>query len=45
MYEIKTKVNDKSVKEFIDKVEQPQRREDTYRPLAVYMLINCMILM
>lgn len=40
MYEIKTKVNDKSVKEFIDKVEHPQKREDAYRLLDIFTEIT-----
>jgi hypothetical protein len=32
-YELKTKVNDASVSEFLDKVEKDQRREDSYRVL------------
>jgi len=34
-YELKTKVNDASVNEFFDKVENDQRREDCYRVLDI----------
>lgn len=40
MYEIKTKVSDKSVKEFIDKIEHPQKREDAYRLLDIFTEIT-----
>lgn len=30
MYEVKTKENDNSVIEFIEKVESPKKREDAY---------------
>lgn len=40
MYEIKTKVKDKSVTEFIDMVEQPQKREDAYRLLGIFTEIT-----
>lgn len=36
MYEQKTKENDESVKEFIDRVEQPRKREDSYRLLDIF---------
>ncbi|NLZ83529.1 MAG: DUF1801 domain-containing protein [Clostridiales bacterium] len=35
MYEIKTKVRDESVKEFIDNIEQTQKRDDAYRLLDI----------
>ena len=36
MYELKTKVNEKSVIEFLDSVENPQKREDAYRLLDIF---------
>ena len=36
MYELKTKVNDKSVMEFIDMVDNPNKREDAYRLLDIF---------
>ncbi|AGA68943.1 protein of unknown function (DU1801) [Desulfitobacterium dichloroeliminans LMG P-21439] len=36
MYEAKTKVNDNSVSEYIEKVENPKKREDAYRLLDVF---------
>ncbi|TJY44054.1 DUF1801 domain-containing protein [Cohnella pontilimi] len=36
MYELKTKVTDSSVIEFIANVESPQKREDAYRLLDIY---------
>jgi hypothetical protein len=36
MYEAKTKINDNSVIEFIDKVENPKKREDAYRLLDIF---------
>ena len=40
MYEIKTKVSDKNVREFIDKIEQSQKREDAYRLLDLFTKIT-----
>ncbi|MCS0788928.1 DUF1801 domain-containing protein [Cytobacillus firmus] len=36
MYEVKTKENDNSVIEFIEKVESPKKREDAYRLLDIF---------
>lgn len=36
MYELKTKVNDNSIIEFIEKVENPKKREDAYRLLEIF---------
>lgn len=36
MYEAKTKVNDNNVNEFIEKVENPKKREDAYRLLEIF---------
>ena len=36
MYEPKTKVNDKNVKDFIDKVANPGKREHAYRLLDIF---------
>ena len=36
MYEQKTKENDASVIEFIEKVENPKKREDAYRLLEIF---------
>ncbi len=36
MYELKTKENDHSVIEFIEKVENPKKREDAYRLLDIF---------
>ncbi|NLM33854.1 MAG: DUF1801 domain-containing protein [Clostridiales bacterium] len=37
MYELKTKVKDSSVQEFIDKVENPRKREDAYELLKIFI--------
>lgn len=36
MYELKTKVNDNSINEFIEKVENPKKREDAYKLLDIF---------
>ncbi|WP_370222438.1 DUF1801 domain-containing protein [Cytobacillus sp.] len=36
MYEVKTKENDNSVIEFIEKVESPKKREDAYKLLDIF---------
>jgi hypothetical protein len=36
MYEVKTKVNDSSVIEFIDRIENPRKREDAYLLLKIF---------
>ncbi|MCA0970187.1 DUF1801 domain-containing protein [Halobacillus litoralis] len=36
MYELKTKENDSSVIEFIEKVEKPKKKEDAYRLLDLF---------
>lgn len=36
MYELKTKENDHSVIDFIERVEQPRKREDAYRLLDIF---------
>ena len=36
MYELKTKENDRSVIEFIEAVDHPQKREDAYRLLDIF---------
>lgn len=36
MYEQKTKENDKSVIDFIERVEKPKKRQDAYRLLDIY---------
>ncbi|WP_216827438.1 DUF1801 domain-containing protein [Alkalihalobacterium elongatum] len=36
MYELKTKENDSDVIEFIEKVENPQKREDAYKLLEIF---------
>lgn len=36
MYELKTKVNDNSVIEFIEQVENEKKREDAYRLLDIF---------
>lgn len=36
MYELKTKPNDLSVIEFIEKVESPQKKEDAYKILDIF---------
>ncbi|MGQ4668826.1 DUF1801 domain-containing protein [Metabacillus halosaccharovorans] len=36
MYELKTKENDSSVIEFIEAVENPQKREDAYKLLDIF---------
>lgn len=36
MYELKTKENDRSVIEFIEKVENPKKREDAYKLLDIF---------
>lgn len=36
MYEAKTKLNDLSVIDFIEKVEPPKKKEDTYRLLDIF---------
>lgn len=36
MYELKTKVNDNSIIEFIEKIEHPKKREDAYRLLEIF---------
>lgn len=36
MYEAKTKVNENSVIEFIERVEQPRKKEDAYRLLKIF---------
>ncbi|TMU87474.1 DUF1801 domain-containing protein [Bacillus sp. BHET2] len=36
MYELKTKQNDGSVIEFIEKVENPKKREDAYKLLDIF---------
>lgn len=36
MYELKTKENDNSVIEFIEKVENPKKREDAYKLLDIF---------
>ncbi|MGO4890594.1 DUF1801 domain-containing protein [Anaerobacillus sp. MEB173] len=36
MYELKTKPNDSSVIEFIEKVENPKKREDAYQLLDIF---------
>ncbi|SFB61709.1 protein of unknown function (DU1801) [Cohnella sp. OV330] len=36
MYELKTKVTDVSVIEFIESVDHPKKREDAYRLLDIY---------
>jgi hypothetical protein len=36
MYELKTKENDYNVIEFIEKVENPKKREDAYRLLDIF---------
>ncbi len=36
MYELKTKENDNSVTEFIEKVENPQKRADAYQLLEIF---------
>ncbi|MFS0821876.1 DUF1801 domain-containing protein [Bacillus sp. 1P02SD] len=36
MYELKTKENDASVIEFIEKVDNPKKKEDAYRLLDVF---------
>jgi len=36
MYELKTKENDRSVIEFIESVDHPQKREDAYRLLDIF---------
>ncbi|BCB03722.1 DUF1801 domain-containing protein [Bacillus sp. KH172YL63] len=36
MYELKTKQNDNSVIEFIEKVDNPKKREDAYRLLDLF---------
>ncbi len=37
MCELKTKVKDSSVQEFIDKVENPRKREDAYELLKIFI--------
>lgn len=37
MYELKTKENDSSVIEFIEAVENPRKREDTYKLLDIFI--------
>ncbi len=36
MYELKTKENDSSVIEFIERVESPKKREDAYKLLDIF---------
>jgi Domain of unknown function (DU1801) len=36
MYELKTKVNDNSVIEFIESVDNPKKREDAYKLLDIF---------
>ncbi|KAF0822631.1 DUF1801 domain-containing protein [Cytobacillus firmus] len=36
MYEVKTKENDNSVIEFIEKVESPKKKEDAYKLLDIF---------
>ncbi len=36
MYEVKKKVNDSSVIEFIDRIENPRKREDAYLLLKIF---------
>ena len=36
MYDVKTKANDSSVNEFIDKVENPRKREEAYELLKIF---------
>ena len=36
MYELKTKVNDNSVIEFIENIENPKKREDAYKLLDIF---------
>ena len=36
MYELKTKENDNSVIEFIEKVDSPKKREDAYKLLDIF---------
>ncbi|MCM3720290.1 DUF1801 domain-containing protein [Fictibacillus phosphorivorans] len=36
MYELKTKVNDNSVIEFIENVDSPKKREDAYKLLDIF---------
>lgn len=36
MYKLKTEVNDNSVNEFIEKVENPRKREDAYQLLEIF---------
>ncbi|MBG9543252.1 DUF1801 domain-containing protein [Cytobacillus firmus] len=36
MYEVKTKKNDNSVIEFIEKVESPKKKEDAYKLLDIF---------
>jgi hypothetical protein len=36
MYELKTKVNDNNIVEFIEKVENPRKKEEAYRLLEIF---------
>ncbi|MFD1848448.1 DUF1801 domain-containing protein [Oceanobacillus bengalensis] len=36
MYELKTKENDQSIIDFIEKIEKPKKREDAYRLLDIF---------